>query len=75
LRHYILVEEVGAGREGAVAIILQNPRILSYSIERKLRPTLLFLLENFPDRNGAKLIRLAKYSLAGRLVPRYGGAG
>ena len=44
--------------------------MLSYSIERKLRPTLRFLVEHFPDTNAAKLVTLATYSLAGRLMPR-----
>jgi hypothetical protein len=65
-----LAEEVGAGREGAAALILQRPTLLGYSIERKLRPTLRFLTEHFPDTNAANLVLLSGYSLAGRLVPR-----
>jgi uncharacterized membrane protein YgcG len=65
-----LEEEVGAGHEGAADIILKQPTMLGYSIEDNLRPTLRFLSENFPDTNAAKLVCLAGYSLAYRLVPR-----
>jgi mTERF domain-containing protein len=65
-----LAEEAGAGREGAATLILQRPNLLGYSIKHKLRPTLRFLSEHFPDTNAAKLVSLANYSLAGRLVPR-----
>ena len=70
LKVRFLAEEVGAGREGAAHIILKHPTMLNYNIESKLRPTLRFLSERFPDTNAAKLVCLASYSLAGRLVPR-----
>jgi len=47
-----------------------HPTLLNLSIVRKLRPTLRFVEEHFPDTHAAKMVWLSSYSLAGRLMPR-----
>ena len=54
----------------AVDVLVSCPSLLGMSVERKLAPTLAFLLAHFPDAPAPILFRAGTFSLRGHVAPR-----
>ena len=51
-------------------VLVSCPSLLGMSVERKLAPTLAFLLAHFPDAPAPILFRAGTFSLRGHVAPR-----
>ena len=64
-----LAEDVGLGRDGAAKVITAIPQVLSLSVEKNLRPKVMFLVEEAgAGREGAAVIIMKDPSLLRKSV-------